>query len=97
MPTGCLCKHSLSVPAFSPSSASCSGPRETHLYFSCVSWELRDPNSGNVDFSVGKSQSLWASDFLPLKQRVREFPGGPVVKRLYFHCRRHGLNIRLGN
>ena len=26
-----------------------------------------------------------------------DFPGGPVVKTPYFHCRRHGLDPWLGN
>ena len=31
------------------------------------------------------------------KKRGRDFPGGPVVKTLSFHCRGHGFNPCLGN
>ena len=31
------------------------------------------------------------------KQIVRDFPGGPVVKNLCFHCRGQGFNLWSGN
>ena len=32
-----------------------------------------------------------------LRQAVREFPGGPVVRTLCFHCRGHRFEPWLGN
>ena len=31
------------------------------------------------------------------KTFFRDFPGGPVVKTLHFHCRGHGFDAWLGN
>ena len=31
------------------------------------------------------------------QKRAREFPGGPVVKTLHFHCRGHRFNLWSGN
>ena len=31
------------------------------------------------------------------EEEMRDFPGGPVVKTLYFHCRGHCFNPWLGN
>ena len=35
--------------------------------------------------------------FARYKALNRDFPGGPVVKTLHFHCREHGLDSWLGN
>ena len=34
---------------------------------------------------------------LPVKDKVRDFPGGPVVEAPHFHCRGHRFNPWLGN
>ena len=41
------------------------------------------------------SFSAWEKP--PVNAHSGDFPGGPVVKILYFHCKGHGFNSRLGN
>ena len=40
--------------------------------------------------ACGNSRDLTRD--MAFKQRLEDFPGGPVVKTLHFHCRGHGFN-----
>ena len=42
-------------------------------------------------------QVLSEAPLLCFQARMRDFPGGPVVKTLRFHCRGHGFYPWLGN
>ena len=37
----------------------------------------------------GKIEIILSSPALTIKSQNRDFPGGPVVRTLYFHCREH--------
>ena len=39
----------------------------------------------------------WMDLEVVIQSEVRDFPGGPVVKALRFHCRGHGFDPWSGN
>ena len=43
-----------------------------------------------------EERAVWLVGFLgnkiKLKMKLKDFPGGPVVKILHFHCRGHGFD-----
>ena len=65
-----------------------------------LSWEVRSLNHWTAREFLGSTNF-----FIMMPKQLKgkrivfsgDFPGGPVVKTPYFHCRGHGFHPRSGN
>ena len=56
---------------------------------------LTHPHTENNVRNIG--ELVKSSNLFVKTPKRREFPGGPVVRALRFHCRGHGFDPWLGN